>query len=206
MINVQGLTIADIQKIDTNKLSTSDLRVIANRLVSATNKRIRRLRKSKVHSPSLKSLRRINRGRQFSIKHKRFKGKSKASKERAFLQKKISGMKEFLNLKTSTLKGAKKVEKDISKRLGDIYAKMKKSDKNKFWDLYNRIVEERPNIIGTKDKSKSLQNEVLKMYKEELSDEEIKNFAKKFIDDKLSELDETENSEDIDLSDFFELI
>lgn len=208
MIDVTGLTINDILSMDTRKYNTKDLRKIANRLVSATNKRIRRLKKAKKKMdytiPSLKHLKEKNRSRQFSIKHAKFKGKKAEQKERGFLLKKISKMQEFNKLKTSTIRGAKSVEREITTRLGKGYTDLNKGDKNKFWELYEKVVEERPEIVGSKNKSKELQKESLKLYQTSLTEEEMKAKLKEFLDTKYKEMYEEEIDEDFDLDIGFE--
>lgn len=208
MIDVTGLTINEILSMDTRNYNTKDLRKIANRLVSATNKRIRRLKKANKKMdytiPSLKHLKEKNRSRQFSIKHAKFKGKKAEQKERGFLLKKISKMQEFNKLKTSTIKGARSVEKEITTRLGKGYTDLNKVDKNKFWELYEKVVEERPEIVGSKNKSKEIQKETLKIYQTSLTEEEKKVKLKEFLDTKYKEMYEEEIDEDFDLDIGFE--
>ena len=58
-MNVKGLSIKDILNIDLdafNNLSESDLRKITSRLVSASNKRIRRLKEHDINSPALRGM------------------------------------------------------------------------------------------------------------------------------------------------------
>lgn len=208
MIDVTGLTINDILSMDTRIYNTKDLRKIANRLVSATNKRIRRLKKAKKKMdytiPALKHLKEKNRSRQFTIKHAKFKGKKAEQKERGFLLKKISKMQEFNKLKTSTIRGARSVEREITTRLGKGYTDLNKGDKNKFWELYEKVVEERPEIVGSKNKSKELQKETLKLYQTSLTEEEKKAKLKEFLDTKYKEMYEEEIDEDFDLDIGFE--
>ena len=76
---------------------------------------------------------------------------------------------------------------------------MNRKDKNKFWDLYEKVVEERPEIVGSKNKSKELQKETLKLYQTSLTEEEKKAKLKEFLDTKYKEMYEEEIDEDFDL-------
>ena len=58
-MNVKGLKITDILDIDLdtfNNLNEKELRALTSRLVSAGNKRIRRLEKHDINSPAMQSL------------------------------------------------------------------------------------------------------------------------------------------------------
>ena len=58
-MNVKGLKISDILDIgldEFNKLKESDLRHLTSRLVSESNKRIRRLQKHELNTPAYQQL------------------------------------------------------------------------------------------------------------------------------------------------------
>ena len=58
-MNVKGLKIKDILNIDLdafNNLNESQLRALTSRLVSASNKRIRRLKERDINSPAIRGL------------------------------------------------------------------------------------------------------------------------------------------------------
>ena len=136
LINVNGLSIKDIQNLDYNYINSLDkrnIRRLANRLVSATNKRIRRLEQSQlgVLSPALASLNKKARGvTQFSIK----------GKDRNEVLSTISKMQNFLKLETSSLKGFNRIRKETRERLG---IKKWASPKQEitYWELYRKITE-----------------------------------------------------------------
>lgn len=108
-MNVKGMSIQDILNLefeDIQKLTRKELAVVTSRLVSATNKRIRRLEKSDLgESPAIRSLKERTGEDRLSVKNKK----------QGQLQKVFTEAKHFLNLKTSTISGYKKVVKNIRK-------------------------------------------------------------------------------------------
>ena len=114
--DVSGKSIKDLITMDwedVSKLSRKELAQVTSRLVSASNKRIRRLEKQDLGSaPALKSLRKDV--------HTTDKGyltvKGKKHGEIEHIYKKA---REFLNRKTSTVKGYKGVMKHARKQLED---------------------------------------------------------------------------------------
>ena len=107
-IDVTGFSIQDIVDMDyefIRSLSRSQLSKLTSRLVSATNKRIRSLKKSELgsHSYALQNLLRRTGGEQLSVK-----GKSQGQIQNIF-----SIAKNFLTSKTSTIRGFKKVLKNM---------------------------------------------------------------------------------------------
>ena len=116
-INVSGLSIKDILNMDyedINKLSASDLSRLTSRLVSATNKRIRRLEKTEVgqYSPALQSFRERTGQEKLSVKVSGTKAERQGKLQHVF-----SEAKHFLNLKTSTMTGYKQVLKANIKQI-----------------------------------------------------------------------------------------
>ena len=132
-IDVNGLSINDIMNLGfdfLNSLQEKDIKKVTSRLVSAANKRIRRLRDSEVgkYSPSLDKINKM--GRMFSVE-----GKNTNQVRNEFKQ-----VKAFLQKKTSTISGYKAVRKKTMERLG-----IKKWDspqqERDFWSMYREIVE-----------------------------------------------------------------
>lgn len=112
-MDVKGLSIKDILNMDfadIQKLTRKELAKVTSRLVSASNKRIRRLEKSNLgEAPSLRSLKTRTGENRLSVK-----GKSQGQLQRTFTE-----AKHFLNLKTSTISGYKSVIKNIKKTISD---------------------------------------------------------------------------------------
>lgn len=104
-MNVKGLKISDILNIDLdtfNNLSESDLRKITSRLVSASNKRIRRLKEHDINSPALRGM-----GDMESFSTKLDENISPQQRVNQ-LRHTFSQMRSFLTSETSTIKGFKK--------------------------------------------------------------------------------------------------
>ena len=113
-MKVKGLSIQQIMNIDLdtfNSLKESDLRHITSRLVSAGNKRIRRLEKLDINSPAYQSL---GNNKRFSTKL----DTSVSSQQRVNrLRQEFSRIRSFLTSKTSTARGYQSFKKETFKRL-----------------------------------------------------------------------------------------
>ena len=113
-MNVKGLKITDILNIDLdafNKLTESELRALTSRLVSAGNKRIRRLQKHDINSPAIQSL-----GKEKKFSTKLDKGTSKQQRVNK-LRAEFSRVRSFLNSETSTISGYKKFRQRTYERI-----------------------------------------------------------------------------------------
>lgn len=107
-ISVSGLSVEDILSMSPekiNKLNDADLTSIAKRLVSASNKRIRRLRATKYgqYAPALKNI--PEEGFSVNIQ--------KGANHRNRVMEELANMRNFMSLKTSSLKGFKKLLADF---------------------------------------------------------------------------------------------
>lgn len=101
-MNVKGLSIHDILDIDLdsfNNLSESDLRKLTSRLVSASNKRIRRLKAHNINSPALN---RLGDAEKFSTKLDPNISKQQRVNQ---LRHTFAQMRSFLTSETSTIRG-----------------------------------------------------------------------------------------------------
>ena len=113
-IDVTGLSIKDIMNIDLdtfNNLNERDLRRITSRLVSAGNKRIRALQKHNIESPALQSLGTDN---VFSTKLPESVSKEQRVNK---LRQEFASVRNFLTMKTSTIKGWKQYQTALKKEL-----------------------------------------------------------------------------------------
>lgn len=113
-MNVKGLKIVDIMNIDLNtfnNLNESQLRAITSRLVSASNKRIRRLQKNDINSPAIQSL-----GKEKSFSTRLPKSTSKQQRVNK-LRSEFSRARSFLSSETSTIGGYKKFVKKTKQRI-----------------------------------------------------------------------------------------
>ena len=139
-MNVKGLTITDILDIDLdtfNKLNESQLRAITSRLVSASNKRIRRLEKNDINSPAIQHL---GNEKYFSTRLPQDTSKQQRVNK---LRSEFARARSFLTSETSTIKGWKrhvhKVNKRIADELGMTYKDVaEKLDVNKLYEILHK--------------------------------------------------------------------
>ena len=113
-MNVKGLTINDILDIDLdtfNRLNESELRKLTSRLVSAGNKRIRRLKKHNINSPAMQQL-----GKETTFSTKLPKTTSKQQRVNK-LRSEFARARSFLTSETSTIGGYKSFVKRTKKRI-----------------------------------------------------------------------------------------
>lgn len=198
-INVTGMSIQDITRLTPdklNKLNATDLKKISSRLVSASNKRIRRLKSKELNTPSLQN---IARGQEFSIK-----GKTRNQVLNTFKQ-----MKNFLTAKTSTISGARKVQKEFVERIG-LNQPMNKTQTKKFWKVYDKLVTQNGGIIKQMKSSDQLQSYLASMIKSKsrISQKELMSRLNKRLDelytqyvdenDIASQFDEETNDDEFD--------
>ena len=142
-MNVKGLKITDILNIDLdafNKLNESELRALTSRLVSAGNKRIRRLQSHDINSPAIQSL-----GKEKVFSTKLEKGTSKQQRVNK-LRAEFSRARSFLNSETSTIGGYKKFAKRTTKRIASELGMlekevMKRLDLNRLFDTLHKLQE-----------------------------------------------------------------
>lgn len=136
-INVTGMSIKDILNMpiqQINSMNRADLSAVASRLVSASNKRIRRLEASPNGKMSPSYLSYKKRGKPFSVK----------GKDVNQLRNEMKQMKKFLSQKTSSVSGWKKFKKQFEKRVG---GSMTPEQTDKFWKVYRRLEEEEGGVI-----------------------------------------------------------
>lgn len=127
-IKVDGLTIDDIMRMDANEINSlgkKDLATLTSRLASAANKRIKRMRKAGVESPALSTFESRKQGVKFSVK-----GKSVNELRHTF-----KSAKGFLNLKTSSIKGAREWHQNVSERIGE----MTPNQEKRFWRIFDKF-------------------------------------------------------------------
>ena len=113
-MNVKGLKISDILDIDLdsfNRLNEKELRALTSRLVSAGNKRIRRLQKYEINSPAMQSL---GDTKSFSTKlDQNLSSQQNVNR----LRSEFARARSFLTSETSTIGGFKKFVKRTKERI-----------------------------------------------------------------------------------------
>ena len=162
-MNVKGLSIQDVMNMswdEINKLNSKDLKQLTSRLVSASNKRIRALQKADpqkvLFSYALSKAKHM--GRQFSIRGKDVKQ----------IKQEFRLMKDFLNMKTSTVTGAKKHTLSMKIRTHAITdsESLNWSSRTweKYWEVYRRFEENHHGTFkkGDSDRIQQLLTEIMK--------------------------------------------
>lgn len=137
-MNVKGLKISDILNMDwsdLNAFTAKELKQLTSRLVSAANKRVRKLEKTELgtSSPAYHTV--AKRGRLFSVK-----GKNVNQVRNEF---KLTS--NFLKMKTSTVSGWKSYQKDVADKMkrasGIDINKWSNVNKSKMWAVYRKFEE-----------------------------------------------------------------
>lgn len=143
--------ILSMPQIELSKLNRSEMAKVVGRLVSAGNKRIRRLQTDKDKSFALRPLTNPKTGdvEMFSTKGKDLKE----------LQKEYVKIKNFMQNKTSTLKGWKEVKKDIKSSLKEKGVEFDDDKWSGFFDTYGKLSELDP-IYRTKMYKYNLMGEI----------------------------------------------
>lgn len=201
-IDVSGMSISDIMNIDINtfnKLGESDLRRITSRLVSAGNKRIRRLESAGITSPAYSSL--GTSGNKFSTKLP--KGISATQRVNA-LRQEFSRTRGFLSMKTSTIGGyneyIKEMKEEISESTGLSKKDLKGVDLGKAFATLHKLQQSGKipvNNTGTKGGSKGsihARNYIISQMVENptISEEDLMKDTQEDYNDYYDETEETE--------------
>ena len=139
-MNVKGKTIKQIMNIDLdtfNNLKESELRAYTSRLVSAGNKRIRRLLEAGYNSPAIQGL---GKEKKFST----ILGKETSRRQRVNkLRETFASVRNFLTRETSTIKGYKQYANRTMERIANELNMSKedvksKLDVNKLFELHHK--------------------------------------------------------------------
>lgn len=117
------------------KMTSKEAKEMADRMRSAANKRLKRLRKEGAMgkaSPALREAEKAlgGKGKKFSTK----------GKNRNQLLSEISKMKTFMASKTSTARGWRKVRESENKRIG-IPKKWGERKRKRYWSLVNKAMD-----------------------------------------------------------------
>lgn len=140
---VSGMTIQDILNMDEdvyNDLSESDKRKVVGRLVSAGNKRLRSMASINERSPATRHIEKS--GGAFSTK----------GKDLNALKEEYARAKGFLKARTSTRKGWATVKRETTEQLNRHGIDLTVDQFDDFWETYEKIKEEHPDVAGKKNK------------------------------------------------------
>lgn len=195
-VNVTGLSIQDILDMnpeDILKMKDADLTAIGKRLVSASNKRIRRLLASPggEYSPALKKAPKEG----FSVDI------TKGGTHRNKVLSEVTRMREFLSKKTSSVRGFTKVRKYFNKEYN---VPLDPEKSSKFWKVYRAFEEE---YHATKEamKSEEAVKAVARIYKTSSEGdlwENIKKMADREYEKAMARTAKTEEEDDEGDDDF----
>ncbi|MBO7696331.1 MAG: hypothetical protein J6T10_27150 [Methanobrevibacter sp.] len=202
-MNVKGLSIEEIMNIDLNsfnKLNESELRAITSRLVSAGNKRIRRLQGHDINSPAIQSL---GDDKTFSTKLPANISKQQRVNK---LRQEFARARSFLTSETSTIRGYKKFKKRtlrrIAKEIGISTRELeKKVNVNKLFNLLHKAQSDgiASSYRGSKG-SLQARNTIAEILIEDpdISDEDLTKKLENALEE-LYEEDELDETEEFDL-------
>lgn len=195
-MDVKGLSIKDIMNMDwsdVSKLTRKELASVTSRLVSASNKRLRRLEQSDYigESPAYRSVKERTGEVRFSVK-----GKKHGQIERTFKE-----AKHFLSLKTSTISGYNKVLKNVRETIKTkIGRNVSNIDASKLFDALHKAQE-----LGLVDKRGSKGSDIAVGFIVDM----LERNPDKSVDDIINEFDDyasnlyEEEFTDYDEDDFF---
>lgn len=198
-MNLKGLTIEQIKQLtweELNSLSRKELAQVTSRLVSASNKRIKRLEKTKRGTSSFAYQTVEQRGRKFSVRGKNVNQ----------LKSEFKNARNFLNMKTSTVKGWNKYRKEMETRTGQITSgeSYEWSDRTwkKYWKVYRRFEESHGGTFkkGDSDRIQQMLTEVMNSNDKRRSADSFQ----QLIEDEYEEMYESDDYDDEDVEDIFD--
>ena len=197
-VNVNGLSAQDILNLDFDTLNTlndKNMRLMANRLVSVANKRIRRLEKYiggdnaiTDYNPALES-----------INHKQF---SIRGKNRNQVYQTLANIQSFLNYKTSTMGGFKDYIKNVSNVIESNFGfKFGSQESKDVFSLLDKVRSQFYGEIYASGVGSDTLIGMIKEYKDDgLTDKEIFTRIERFLtgkyeDKKITELEDIDEEE-----------
>ena len=141
----KGLNKAEMSEAAYSKAVRKNLAEITSRFTSVANRRIKALGKTKIGkvSPAYMRAKQMSKTGLFSVKGKDWNGLLNTMKE----------AKQFIESKTSTVKGWADVRSNVEKSIGaDYFNAAYKS--SKFWEAYRRLYEAHGGTIARKGSRK----------------------------------------------------
>lgn len=182
---------------DLNSLSGKDLKAVTSRLVSASNKRIKRLQNSPRGTSSFAYQTVEERGRKFSVR-------GLTTNE---VRQEFSNARRFLNMQTSTVKGWKEYRENMNQRLTETLdveeLEWSESTESKFWKVYRRFEETHGGKFKKGD-SDRIQQMLTEMFESSDKRRSADYFTKR-VDELWKEYYEEEQEDSESVSDFFDV-
>ena len=175
----------NLSSVEISKLKKPQLRKIVQTLASTSNKRLKRLQQKGISTPASRY---VNKSGKFSTKGKNI-NQLRAEYIRA---------KNFLQSKTSTLKGYKQFKKEVQKNLSE--KGISSDNLEPIFNIYEKLKDINPSVA-----EKNLKYVTLQEISEELKDGQTEYEILSRINDNLSQMYEQEMElENYDtISDFF---
>lgn len=199
IMNVKGLKVSDIIDMDwdsLNKLSGKELKQLTSRLVSASNKRIKRLEQTKLGKSSFAYQSVEERGRKFSVR-----GKNTNQIKQEF---KLAS--NFMKMKTSTVSGWKKYRSELEQRTASATSGESMDWSARTWSKYWKVVRRFDETHrGTYKKGDS--DRIQRMIREIMESSDKRKSADSFqrmIEDEYESMYESDESDYDDFDDYFE--
>lgn len=205
-MNIKGLKITDIMNMswdELNSMNATDLKQVTSRLVSASNKRIKRLTETKRGKSSFAYQSVEERGRKFSVR----------GMDTNQLKSEFASAKHFLEMKTSTLKGWNKYRTEMETRVG--YATEGESQNwsertwSKYWKVYRRFEETHGGELQKGGKGKKGDSDrVQRMLTEIMKNNDKRKNAESFqriIEDEWKDMQEQSKLAEQKVSDQFDI-
>lgn len=122
-----------------NKLTSSDLRSLTTKLVSAANKRVKRFELSGEKSPALS---RVEQEGKFSIRGKNFNE----------VRSEFARAKRFLESETGNLRGARRIRTRVTENLAKSGVDISPDQYNRFFDAYEKLKQMSPEVADRRFK------------------------------------------------------
>lgn len=166
------MTVKDLLNLTPEKIikmNEKELRKATQTLSSASNKRVKRLKERGLEkvSTALQGAKRTNKNKDKSLNLFSTRGKNINQLRHEFIRN-----VNFLSAKTSTVKGAQVLERDVYQNLfGVNYSKLSKKDKARLWGLFHRVTE-----LPSYQKGGVNYYKGVKMVKEVFAERKSKNF------------------------------
>lgn len=157
---LKGKSVSDLANMDINefaKLNRDELARVVTRLSSAANKRLRGMQKDDTPSPARAYAERS--GGKFSTMIETDGGRRKRTLNE--LRSEFSRVTGFLNAKTSSRAGFRKVQREMEDRLG-MPRDTPQEEKRAFWRVWNKLPERPFFTLG----SEASQSELYDVFKE----------------------------------------
>lgn len=164
----------NLSSVEISKLKKPQLRKIVQTLASTSNKRLKRLQQKGISTPSSRYANKIG---KFSTK-----GKNINQLRAEYIRE-----KNFLQSKTSTIKGYKQFKKEVQKNLAEKGINISSDNLEQMFRIYEKLKEINPSVA-----EKNLKYITIQEISEELKDGQTEDEILSRVNDNLSQMYEKE--------------